>query len=269
MSHTVEFVLRHGYALLFLWVFAEQAALPLPSIPLLLACGALAHDGRMNPVLAIGCGVLASLLADNIWFQLGRHRGAPVLRFLCRIALEPDSCVRRTESAFLRYGSRSMLLAKFVPGLNAAAAPLAGISGMSLGRFLVFDTLGASFWISSYILVGYLFSGQLESAGVYLQQMGFGLVLLVAGLLGAWIAWKFIQRRRFLRKLYMARITAEELSGMLESGRPVMILDVRNSMESDADGIPAIPGALHIPMEELLTRHQEIPRDREIVLFCS
>jgi membrane protein DedA with SNARE-associated domain len=269
MSQTVEFVLRHGYALLFLWVFAEQAALPIPSMPLLLACGALAHDGRMNPVLAVGYGVSASLLADNIWFQLGRHRGAAVLRFLCRIALEPDSCVRRTENAFLRYGSRSMLLAKFVPGLNAAAAPLAGISGMSLGRFLVFDTLGAFLWIGSYLLVGYLFSGQLELAGVYLRQMGSGLVLLVAGLLGAWIAWKVIQRRRFLRKLYMARITAEELSGMLESGRPVMILDVRNSLESEADGIPAIPGALHIPMEELLTRHLEIPRDREIVLFCS
>jgi membrane protein DedA with SNARE-associated domain len=269
MSHTVEFVLRHGYALLFLWVFAEQAALPLPSVPLLLACGALAHDGRMNAMLAIGLGVFASLLADNIWFQLGRHRGATVLRFLCRIALEPDSCVRRTESAFLRYGSRSMLVAKFIPGFNAAAAPLAGISGMSLGRFLLFDTLGAGLWISSYLLVGYLFSGQLELAGVYLKQMGSGLVLLVAAVLGAWIGWKFIQRRRFLRKLYMARITAEELSGMLEAGQPVMILDVRNSIESDADGIPTIPGALRIPMEDLLMRHLEIPRDREIVLFCS
>jgi membrane protein DedA with SNARE-associated domain len=269
MNHTIEFVLRHGYALLFLWIFAEQGALPLPSMPLLLACGALIHDGRMNPVLAVGYGVSGSLLADNIWFQLGRHRGAAVLRFLCRIALEPDSCVRRTETAFLRYGSRSMLLAKFVPGLNAAAAPLAGISGMGLGRFLVFDTLGASLWIVSYLLVGYLFSGQLELAGVYLQQMGSGLVLLVAGLLGAWISWKFIQRRRFLRKFAMARITAEELSGMLEAGRPVMILDMRSGLETDADPTPAIPGALRIPLEDLLARHREIPRDREIVLFCS
>src|SRR5947209_14628312 len=141
MNESIEFVLRHGYALLFLWIFAEQGALPLPSIPLLLAAGALVREGRMNGALAIGCGVAAALLADNIWFQLGRHRGAAVLRFLCRIALEPDSCVRRTEGAFLRYGSRSLLLAKFVPGLNAAAAPLAGISGMRLGRFLWFDTL--------------------------------------------------------------------------------------------------------------------------------
>jgi membrane protein DedA with SNARE-associated domain/rhodanese-related sulfurtransferase len=269
MSHTVEFLLRHGYAVLFVWVFAEQAALPLPSIPLLLACGALIHDGRMNPILALGGAVLASLLADNIWFQLGRRRGAAVLRFICRIAIEPDSCVHRTENAFLRYGSRSLLIAKFLPGFNAAAAPLAGISGMSLGRFLVFDTLGASLWISSYLLVGYLFSGQLELAGMYLKQMGSGLVLLVAGLLGAWIGWKFIQRQRFLHKLYMARITAEELSAMLDAGEEVMILDLRSAMESDADGVSAIPGALRIPMEDLLARRLEIPRDREIVLFCS
>src|SRR6202140_3394053 len=169
MHQTLEFVFRHGYALLFLWIFAEQGALPLPSIPLLLACGALARDGRMNPAAVVPLGVAASLLADNIWFQLGRHRGTAVLRFLCRIALEPDSCVRLTEGAFLRYGSRSLLLAKFVPGLNAAAAPLAGISGMSLGRFWVFDTLGASIWIGTYLLIGYLFSGQLELAGVYLE----------------------------------------------------------------------------------------------------
>ena len=99
--------------------------------------------------------------------------------------------------------------------------------------------------------------------------MGSGLVLLVAALLVGWISWKFLQRRRFLRKLYMARISAEELSAMLAAGQPVMILDVRNELESDADGIAAIPGALHIPMEELLNRHVEIPRDREIVLFCS
>src|SRR5450432_91642 len=236
MNHTIEFVLRHGYALLFLWIFAEQGALPLPSMPLLLACGALIHDGRMNPVLAVGYGVSGSLLADNIWFQLGRHRGAAVLRFLCRIALEPDSCVRRTETAFLRYGSRSMLVAKFVPGLNAAATPLAGISGMSLKRFLLFDSMGALIWLSSYTLAGYLFADQLETAFQYLQRMGSWLGLLVAGLLGGWILWKFIQRRRFLRKLEVARITVEELSRMLEAGEEVMILDLRSGLENGSRG---------------------------------
>jgi membrane protein DedA with SNARE-associated domain len=266
MHETLEFVLHHGYALLFVWIFAEQGALPLPSIPLLLACGALARDGRMNPLAIVSLGVAASLLADNVWFQLGRRRGTAVLRFLCRIALEPDSCVRRTEGAFLRYGSRSLLVSKFVPGLNAASTPLAGISGMSLGRFLVFDSLGALIWISSYTLAGYLFAGQLETAFQYLQRMGSGLGLLVVGLLGGWILWKFIQRRRFLQKLSVARITAEELSRMLEAGEEVMILDLRSGLENGSHGIP---GALKIPVEELIARHRDIPRDRDIVLFCS
>src|SRR5450432_433290 len=236
MQQTIEFVVRHGYALLFFWILAEQGALPLPSIPLLLACGALARDGRMNPAAVVSLGVSASLLADNVWFQLGRRRGSAVLGFLCRIALEPDSCVRRTEGAFLRYGSRSLLAAKFVPGLNAAAAPLAGISGMSLPRFLVFDSLGALIWISSYTLAGYLFAGQLETAFTYLERMGSWLGLLVAGLLGGWILWKFIQRRRFLRKLEVARITVEELSRMLEAGEEVMILDLRSGLENGSRG---------------------------------
>jgi len=266
MHQTLEFVVRHGYAVLFLWILAEQGALPLPSIPLLLACGALARDGRMNPAVVVSLGVAASLLADNIWFQLGRRRGAAILGFLCRIALEPDSCVRRTEGAFLRFGSRSLLLAKFVPGLNAAAAPLAGSSGMSLPRFLLFDGLGASIWISSYTLAGYLFAGQLEEAFGYLERMGSWLGLLVAGLLGGWIAWKFIQRRRFLHKLEVARITVDELRRMLDAGEEVMILDLRSGLENGSRGIP---GALKIPVEELIERHSDIPRDRDIVLFCS
>jgi len=266
MHQTIEFVLRHGYALLFFWILAEQGALPLPSIPLLLASGALSRDGRMNPIAVVGLGMTASLLADSIWFQLGRHRGSAVLRFLCRISLEPDSCVRLTENAFLRYGSRSLLIAKFVPGLNAAAAPLAGSSGMSMARFLLFDGLGALLWISSYTLAGYLFRGQLETVFAYLQHMGAGLLLLLGGLLGGWIAWKFWQRRRFLRKLAVARITAEELRYLLDTGEDVMIVDLRSGLDNGASGIP---GALRIPVEELTERHVDIPRDRDIVLFCS
>src|SRR5260370_39275830 len=126
MGHTAEFVVRHGYALLFVWLLAEQGALPLPSVPLLLACGALARNGQLNPFLVLLSGMAACLLADNIWFQLGRRRGARILKFLCRIALDPDSCVRRTATAFEKYGVRALLVAKFIPGLNAVAAPMAG-----------------------------------------------------------------------------------------------------------------------------------------------
>ena len=150
MGHTIQFLIRHGYALLFVWILAEQGAVPLPSIPLLLACGALAHDGKLNLALVLLYGLTACLIADNIWFQLGRKRGGKILRFICRVSLEPDSCVRQTENTFLKYGLRSLLVSKFVPGLNAVAAPLAGNSGEPLSKFAIYDSMGALIWISSY-----------------------------------------------------------------------------------------------------------------------
>jgi membrane protein DedA with SNARE-associated domain len=266
MGKTVEFLVRHGYVLLFFWVLAEQAALPLPSVPLLLACGALASAGKLNLALIFLYGVAGCLIADFVWFQLGRHRGAKVLRFICRIALEPDSCVRKTENVFLKYGMRSLLVSKFVPGLNAVAAPLAGSSSASFGRFLLFDGLGALIWITSYVCVGYIFSDQLEDVARFAIHMGSGVVLLVGGLLAAWVGWKFVQRRRFIKKLAVNRITAEELRDKLKSGEDVVIIDVRNNLAAAAD---SLPGALKISTEDLAARHDEIPRDRDIVLFCS
>jgi len=266
VNHPLDFVVRHGYVLLFFWVLAEQGALPLPSAPLLLACGALAKDGRLAAHWIVLTGLAACLIADNIWFMLGRRRGAKVLRFVCRVALEPDSCVRQTETAFLRYGSRSLLVSKFVPGLNAVSAPLAAISGVRLGRFLVFDTLGALIWIGSYTALGYIFSGEIDRLGDYAAHMGSWVGLLAAGLLAAWIGWKFAQRRRFLRKLAVARIAPEELRQKLEAGEEVVVVDVRSALESESD---SVPGALRIPLEDLATRHGDIPRDRDIILFCS
>jgi membrane protein DedA with SNARE-associated domain len=266
VTHTLDFVVRHGYALLFFWILAEQAALPLPSAPLLLACGALAKDGRLTPHWIVLIGVAACLIPDNVWYMLGRRRGAKVLRFICRLALEPDSCVRQTETAYQRYGIRSLLVAKFVPGLNAVSAPLAAISGVSFGRFVVFDTLGALLWIGTFTGLGYIFSGELDKVGDFAARMGSGVVVLAVALLAAWIGWKFLQRRRFLKKLAVARITPEELRQMLEADEEIVVVDVRSTLETEVD---SVPGALRIPLEDLETRNGEIPRDRDIVLFCS
>ena len=266
VSHTLDFVVRHGYALLFFWILAEQAALPLPSAPLLLACGALASTGRLSPHLIVFWGVAACLLGDSAWFTMGRRRGAGVLRFVCRVALEPDSCVRRTETAFLRYGSRSLLVSKFIPGLNAVAAPLAAMSGVGFGRFLLFDTLGALIFMLSYTGLGYVFSSQLDMVGAYAERMGSGVLALAAGLALVWIAWKFFQRRRFLRGLSMARITAEELTRMLDAGQDVVIVDVRSVLDGEQG---SLPGALRIPLEDLEKHPHDFPRDRDIILVCS
>jgi membrane protein DedA with SNARE-associated domain len=266
LTHTLDFVVRHGYALLFFWILAEQAALPLPSAPLLLACGALAKDGRLSAHWVVLTGMAACLIADNVWFMLGRRRGARVLRFICRVALEPDSCVRQTETVYQKYGSRSILVAKFVPGLNAVSAPLAAISGLSFGRFVLFDTFGALIWIGSFTGLGYIFSDQLDKVGDYAARMGSWVAVLAVLLLSAWIGWKFTQRRRFLKKLAVARITATELRAMLDAGEQVVVVDVRTALESEAD---SVPGALRIPLEDLETRSGDIPRDRDIILFCS
>jgi len=178
MSDTIQFVVRHGYLLIFFWLLAEQAALPIPSVPLLLVSGALARTGQLKLSSVVTYALAACLIADNVWFQLGRRYSAKALQFICKMSFEPDSCVRRTENVFVKYGIRSLLLSKFIPGLNVVAAPLAGGSGANFGRFLLFDSLGALIWITSYVFVGYLFSDQLELAVGYAIRMGSGFVII-------------------------------------------------------------------------------------------
>ena len=266
ISDAIHFVERHGYVLLFAWVLAEQGAIPLPSIPLLLAAGSLAHAGRLDLGLALAACVSAALVADSLWFHLGRTRGTRVLRWICRISMEPDSCVRRTENVFLRYGMNSLLVAKFVPGLNAVAAPLAGSSGAPAWRFLLFDAAGALLWSGTYLALGYLFSEQLETILAFASGMGSGLLFLIAALFLLWFILKFIQRRRFLRNLDIARITPAELSGLLDTGERPYIVDLRSP--TDLDPSP-IPHAVRLTTDDLSTGRHHIPRDREIILFCT
>jgi membrane protein DedA with SNARE-associated domain len=266
MNETAEFVIRHGYAVLFFWVLAEQGALPVPSIPLLLVCGALVRSGHLTGAPVLFSGLVACLIADCGWFQIGRSRGSRVLAFLCRLALEPDSCVRQTEGGFARHGVRFLLVSKFIPGMNALAAPLAGSAGVGWIPFLIYDLLGAAVWISSWATVGYLFSRQLDEVGDVVGRAGFRLMLSIVALACGWIAWKYFQRKRFFRKLAIARIPIEELQRMLDAGEQVVIIDVRGELANPRD---PIPGALRIPLGEIEARHNEVPRDRDVVLFCT
>lgn len=263
---TIAFVERHGYALLFFWVLAEQSGMPLPSVPLLLIAGTLIRAERLHLMVAILCCVISALIADTIWFQLGRLRGGRILRLLCRVSLEPDSCVRQTENAFLKYGMSSLLISKFIPGLSAVAAPLAGNSQRSYWRFLLYDGVGTAIWSAAYLGLGYVFSEQLETVIAYASRMGAGLVALVLALFALWIAWKYIQRRRFLRQLDIARITPEELRDRLNAGEALFIVDLRSRL---TDAMPFIPEATRMSAEELGARGHEIPRDREIILVCT
>ncbi len=268
MEEILEFIIRYKYLLLFALVFAEQIGLPVPALPFLLAAGALARTGQLDVGMALLVGVSASVLSDVIWYQIGRRRGMKVLNLLCRISLEPDSCVRRTEELFARHGARSLLVAKFFPGYNTAAPPLAGVFGMRFGRFLLFDALGALLWLGVLGGLGYAFGHQLEVLVAKVQALGVRLGVAILALVVGYVLYKYVQRRRFLHELRIARITASELAAKLDSGEDLVVVDLRHSVDFEADPEP-IPGAMHVPVEDVEQRAAEIPQHQEIVLYCT
>ncbi len=261
----MQFLLRHGYPLLFAMVLAEQLGAPIPSGPILLAMGALLGTGKYSLLGALSLSVLACVLADFVWYFIGRVRGSSVLKLLCRISLEPDSCVSSTRHWFKRLGGWALVIAKFVPGLSTVAPPMAGLSRMAWWKFLGADGLGGLIWAGAFLWVGHLFRTQLEDVGDYASRLGGWLLAVLGGALALWIGWKYFQRRRFIRKLRVARIPPEDLKERLSE---VFILDLRTAEELASDGAK-IPGSMWFDRKELETRHTEIPRDRDVVLYCT
>lgn len=253
---------------LFASVFVEQMGVPLPAAPWLLAAGALCGAGQMYWATAIGAAIAGALCADVIWFYLGRSRGRRVLNFICRVSLEPDSCVRRTQDIFGRYGMRAVIVAKFVPGFGILAAPLAGNSGVKAARFFSFDAVGALLYAGSLVLIGIIFQHQLEQVIDALADLGARALALVGALLVIYIAIKYLQRRRLLNELKMAKISVDELHQKLEKGETPIIMDLRSLSELEQDPV-LIRGAQHLRLEDLKTHLREIPRDRDVVLYCS
>jgi membrane protein DedA with SNARE-associated domain len=268
MNEVVQFLTEQGYIILFLWVLFEQLGFPIPVVPILLAAGALAGIGKLNFALVFSLAFLAVLLSDQVWYQIGLRRGNKVLSFLCRISLDPDSCVRRTKGIFARYGARSLLVAKFIPGMATLAPPLAGIFRMRLLHFLFFDGLGAFIWVGVFTLLGYQFGHEIEEHALNTSGIGPWIGLVVPVGLGAYLLWKYIRRQRFLHQLTIARITPEEVKQKLDVGEDILILDLRDAFEFKIEP-RTIPGAIHLSIEELEEQHHKIPRDREIVLFCT
>ena len=267
--HTLfEFLQRYGYWLLFANVLVEQIGLPLPAVPVLLAMGALSGLGDFSLSISLLLAVTAALLSDLVWYRLGIQRGGRILGLVCKLSLEPDSCVSNTKNTFAKWGAYSFLFAKFVPGLSAVAAPMAGLTRMPLRKFLLADLTGALLWSGTYLGAGYVLRDQLERAAESASRMGGALVTLIACLLGAYIGAKYYQRRRFIQDLRVARVTPEVLKNMLDAGEPVVIVDLRNALEYEFEA-NKIPGAIWIDAQEVEARHAEIPREMDVVLYCS
>jgi membrane protein DedA with SNARE-associated domain len=263
MHRAAEFLLHHGYLVLLAWVFAEQCGVPVPSLPLLLAAGALAGSHQLNLFVSLFVVTFAAVCADSIWYWLGRRRGIKVLQFLCKITIEPDSCVRRTEGIFSRQGAHSLILAKFIPGLGAVAPP-----HMRHRRFLAFDSLGALLWATTFLGLGFVFSGEIERIADHAASLGGWLGVILGAILASYLAYKFIARRRFLRELRIARISVEELKHKIDSGEELVIVDLRHSVDFEADP-ETIPGAFRMDANELEEKNDMLPHDREIILYCT
>ena len=268
MNEANAFVSQYGEILLFAVVFAEQIGLPLPAIPVLLAAGALAGAGKIDLTGAIVLSVIACVAGDLIWYELGRWRGRRALNLLCRISLEPDSCVRRTENFFTRHGVRSLVLAKFIPGLSTLAPALAGLFRISMQRFLLYNGLGAVLWTLAFIIPGYLLSDQIERLAEVAERLGIWLAFFFGAGIATYLVYKFVHRQLVLRELRIARITAEELKRMMDNGHELMVVDLRGKLDQEADPY-TIRGALRMTAEELEQRHHEIPRHQDVILFCA
>jgi membrane protein DedA with SNARE-associated domain/rhodanese-related sulfurtransferase len=268
MAETTQFLINHGLPLVFAAVFVEQLGLPLPALPWLLAAGALAASGKFSLLLGFVVTVIACLVPDAIWFYLGRFRGNQVLALLCRISLEPDSCVRRTQNVFTKYGLRGVLVAKFLPGMSTVAPPLAGMSGISAAKFLFVDGVGSVLYAGCLLGFGYFFSHQIDQIGAAVVRIGGSALSLVIGLAALYLGYKYWQRRRLLNELRTARITAAELRQKLDAGEAPLILDLRSSAAVEQDPF-LIQGAVHLNLEDIEVRQREFPKDRDIILYCS
>lgn len=268
MALPTQILLAYGYVLLFVWVLVEQFGIPLPATPVLLAAGALSAGQKVNFTVALIAGLAACLISDSSWFFIGRRYGHHVLRILCKLSMEPTICVRKTQDSFGRRRGSTLLYAKFIPGLATLAAPVAGQNGMSYLSFLLFDGIGALLWLSALLAAGRIFGDALKKDPGLLNWVGrFSGVLLILGILGFFIA-RVYRRRMLLRKLVKARLEPVDLKRQLDAGEPVYIVDLRHPLELVPDPF-TLPGAVHVSPEALTARAHEIPRDRDVVLYCT
>lgn len=267
MNSQVQDIIHHGYLWLFLAALLERLGLPLLVTPVIIAAGAVAGMGDMNLLWVIGAATLAAELGDAAWYELGRARGSSVLRLLCRISLEPDSCVRKSEDAFARHTTSSLIYSKFLPGVGRLAAPLAGLAGLSRRRFLLVNALGTLLWAAGSALIGFIPARKLP-IDVLLEQTAGWLLLALLLAAVANIIWKYVQRQKFIRSLWISRISAEDLKIAIDRGERPFVIDLRHPLEFITNP-RTVSTAIRISPDELPQRHAEIPRDREVVLYCT
>jgi membrane protein DedA with SNARE-associated domain len=268
LNRLIALILRHGVSFVAANVFLEQIGAPIPAVPSLIVAGALTRNGQLSSTHILVWSVTASLLADTIWFLLGRRYGYRILRTLCRVSLSPDSCVRDTEANFERWGMKSLLIAKFVPGFSTVAPPLAGATSHGTIEFLIYDGIGAFLWAGSAVAVGRVFHRAIGRVVEFLENIGGWAVIIAVTLLALFIAVKWWQRVRFLRQLRVARMSPVQLKSLLDAGHSPLIVDVRTEAARRRDP-RRIPTAIVATAEQLEERLRHVDPATEVVLYCT
>ncbi|AMP11113.1 rhodanese-like domain protein [Collimonas arenae] len=266
MTYLFHLIEQYGLVIVFFNVLAEQLGAPVPAYPTLVITGALMHRGEYSAPVLLLTAVVAALIADFAWYLAGRRYGRRVLSTLCRISLSPDSCVRQTESIYSRWGARSLLLAKFIPGFASIASALAGTVRTKRMTFVIYDGIGAALWAGLGIYLGSLFSTTIDDLLNVLTQLGQYGMILIGVAFAVFVASKWWQRRRFRLSLRMARISVGELNDLLQQGIRPAIVDVRSPASQQAG---RIPGALTISHQEIHSFVLDAPVDQEVIVYCA
>jgi len=265
--------LRHAYLVLFGWVLVEQAGIPIPSVPLMLAAGTMSAAHKVQIALILPVVLLACLISDTMWWWLGRRFGSRVLDLLCKMSLDASTCVNRAQGSIARRGGVTLLFAKFVPGVSTIAAPIAGQAGMAFHEFAVYDIVGTLAWAGAWLFAGRFFGDiAARSDRLFATLTHFAVALVLLMILGM-IIYRYVQRHRFLAELRGLRLEPEQLLAMMEDARSEgseapFIIDLRHPLDVLTDP-EVLPGALRIGPDELKLHRDEIPHDREIVLYCT
>ena len=266
IAATISALQQHGGEIVFISVLMQQIGLPIPAVPTLLVAGSLAASpGQATQMLL--AAVLASVIADSTWYLAGRAFGYRILAGLCRLSINPGSCVSETESRFVRWGVWSLVVAKFVPGFSTVAPPIAGSLRMPWSSFITAAGLGAALWAGAAILVGWWWRAQVGVAISAVSHHGGIVITVLAVALGAWLVWKLWQKYRFGQMLAIPFITPPELAAALASDTPPLLLDFRGAAMIAQTG--PIAGATEARLDDLpqLVRHWAKAHD--IVTLCA
>jgi membrane protein DedA with SNARE-associated domain/rhodanese-related sulfurtransferase len=256
----------NGLALVFLNVLLQQLGLPLPVVPTLLLAGSLAA-APLDLGLLLALSVLASLMADWLWYRAGRRFGYRVLSTLCKLSINPASCVTATEARFARWGLASLLLAKFIPGFSAVAPPIAGALRMKQSSFLITAAVGGALWAGLALGIGWLLKDQVMSVIAVLERHALLTALLVLAAVALWLAWKLGQRYRFIQRGRIPHATPAELRALLDARQPVKVIDLRSPGLAAETGF--MPGATLTDQDHLIEAVADWPLHEPIITVCA